>query len=779
MREAPRRIPARSAPARLARRRRPYGRAALAVLCLGTGLGTGTVSAASGTQITDVRTWSAPERTRIVLDLDGKSTYKVWRSASPPHLTIEVHAALGASGRAAVPKADKRVKDVKMEQAGGVTRIAVSLPRPLQYKHFALAPYGPHKPHRIVVDVYDRPATVSRSAPRPAPPARAASASRAGRPFVVIVDPGHGGEDPGAVGRYYRTREKDVVLQIGRRLKREIDALPGMRAELTRRGDYFVSLGGRVRKADALHGDLFVSIHADTSRDRHTRGTHVYTLAPRSARDRRAVRVAKMENASDLMGGVDAAARLPMIFDGDGSPNNTVESRVLARMALGRLREVNRDGREGRRSEARFWVLKGNRPSLLVETAFLSNRDDERNLRAAAFQQQLAHDLAMSIRDYVETRVRGGSIVHTVKNGETLSHIAARYGVGIGDLTEANRIARNGILRTGDRLVVPRQAWPGYGAPAAAPAPRPLVRKVAYTRPEPAGGAAGGVSGFLANVPAAGTHRVRSGENLTLIARRYGVRLADLMRFNGLNRGSPLIVGRRLKVPPTRPGDLLHTVRRGETLSGLAASHAIPLSAVAAANDLRPTARLRVGQRLILPGARPRVPATPRATPAAARVPSRSAPMHHTVGRGETLSGLATRYGVDQGDLARANGLGLWARLKVGQRLTIPGAAPPAPTRKITVTRGQTLSGLAQRYRVSQAELARMNGLRTGARLLVGQRLTVPGGAGGPMVHVVRPGDSLTRIARAYDVSVGALQRTNALRDADRLAVGASLVIPR
>jgi len=675
---------------------------------------------------------------------------------------------------------------VKVEQAGGVTRIALGLSQPLQYKHFALAPYGPHKPHRIVVDVYDRPATVSRSAPRPAPPpARSASVPRAGRPFVVIVDPGHGGEDPGAVGRYYRTREKDVVLQIGRRLKREIDALPGMRAELTRRGDYFVSLGGRVRKADALHGDLFVSIHADTSRDRHTRGTHVYTLAPRSARDRRAVRVAKMENASDLMGGVDAAARLPMIFDGDGSPNNTVESRVLARMALGRLREVNRDGREGRRSEARFWVLKGNRPSLLVETAFLSNRDDERNLRAADFQQQLAHDLAMSIRDYVETRVRGGSIVHTVHSGETLSHIAARYGVGIGDLTEANRIARDGILRTGDRLIVPRQGWPGYGAPAAAPAPQPLVRKVAYTRPEPTGGGApaGGVSGFLANVPAAGTHRVRSGENLTLIARRYGVRLADLMRFNGLNRGSPLVVGQRLKIPPTRPGDLLHTVRRGETLSGLAASHAISLSAVAAANDLRPTARLQVGQRLILPGARPAMPATPPATPPAAppaaRVSARGAPMHHTVAPGETLSGLATRYGVDQGDLARANGLGLWARLKVGQRLTVPGAAAPAPTRKIVVARGQTLSGLAQHYGVSQAELARMNGLRANARLLVGQRLTVPGGAGGPMVHVVRPGDSLTRIARAYDVSVGALQRTNALRDADRLAVGASLVIPR
>jgi N-acetylmuramoyl-L-alanine amidase len=769
MREDPTRISARTVRARPACRRKAFGRAAAAALCLAAGLWPGLPLAAAGVAITDLRTWSAPERTRVVLDLDGASSYKVWRQATAPQLVVEVKGALNHTGRTRLPKVDDRVRGVRVEQTGDVTRIALTLSQPLQYKHFALQPYGAHKPHRIVVDVYARPAAVARTAPRPAPapPVRA----RGGRAFVVVIDPGHGGEDPGAVGRYYRTREKDVVLRIGRLLEAEIDALPGMRGELTRRGDYFVSLGGRVRKADALHGDLFVSIHADSSRDRRTRGTHVYTLAPRSARDRRAVRVARMENASDLMGGVDVAAGLPMIFDRDGAPNNTVESRVLARMAMGRMRDLNRDGREGRRSEARFWVLKGDRPSLLVETAFLSNREDERNLRSAEFQRRLAHDLALAIRDYVETRVRGGAIVHTVHSGETLSHIARRYGVGIRDLTEANRIARNGIIRTGDRLVVPRQGWPGYGgatgagAPAAVPpAATPTVRKVAFNpTPAPATAPAG--------PRGAGTHRVRPGENLTVIARRYGVRLSDLMRLNGLRRDAPLLIGQSLKVPARRKGDLLHTVRRGETLSGLAASYAISQSALAAANDLRPQARLWVGQRLLLPGAAP-------PTPAAVSAP-RALSMFHTVGRGETLSGLATRYGVSQGDLARANGLGLWARLRMGQRLVVPGVAAPAPTRKHIVTRGQTLSGLALRYGIRQTELARMNGLRSNARLLVGQKLTVPGGAGGPGVHVVRRGDSLTRIAGLYGVSVNALQSANALRNADRLLVGASLVIPR
>ncbi|MBI5136303.1 MAG: LysM peptidoglycan-binding domain-containing protein [Nitrospirae bacterium] len=718
---------------------------------------------ASSVDITDLRTWSAPDNTRLVLDLNGDPSYRVTRESDPERLVVEIRGARPRTAQTSWGPVDGRVSGVTMESTPRGTRVVVALAGEGQFKHFALSPYR-DKPYRIVLDVLGpRRETISAAPPEPTPEPVVAPAAPPGRPFVVVVDAGHGGEDPGAIGRYYHTREKDVVLKIARYVREELAAMPGMRPYLTRDGDYFISLGGRVRRADRLQADLFVSIHADTSGNRRTRGTHVYTLAPRSSADRSAVRVARMENASDLVGGEQAAARLPMIFDQNGSPNNVVESRVLSHLAYRRFADLNANGREGRRSEARFWVLKGQRPSILVETGFLSNKLDERELRSEAFQRDIARRVALAVRDYYENRVNPSLVVYSVQPGDTLTRIARRFGVSVADIVRANDVDRASHITVGSRLNVPvRGAGPapaevervadaavvaeagadvvdsaaevvaeagaeGVGADAEVVAETGAdeemtaeaeARPVALAAPEPETEptplvALTAMKAHAADTPKPTLHTVRRGDNPTRIARRHGVRLADLMAANRLDARADLIVGQRLTVPAPRSGDRLHVVAAGETLSGLAQRYDVSLSELARVNDLLTRARLVKGQRVIVPGA------------------------------------------------------GFGAR--------------PAPPREHLVRSGESLSGLAQRYGVSLSSLAAANNLSTRARLLKGQRLLVPAGearSAAPRVHVVGGGDSLIRIARRYDVPVERLRDANRIADADRLLMGRRLVIP-
>ncbi len=726
-----------------------------------------TVSHAAKVGITDLRTWSAPDSTRMVVDLTGAPTYRVKRENNPPRLVIEIKGGTPRTDRRQWGKVDQRIDGVSLEATAKGTRITVNLPHYSAFKHFALSPYG-DKPHRIVLDVLGpkrerigKPAPKA-AKPRPVATVRPAVKRYSGRPFVVVIDAGHGGEDPGAIGRYYKTREKDVVLKIARYLKSELDRIPGIKAVLTRTGDYFISLGGRVRKADRARGDLFISIHADSSRNRRTRGTHVYTLAPRTSQDRRAVRVARMENASDLVGGVQAAARLPMIFDRNGAPNNVVESRVLSHLTLDRLSKLNGRGRKGRRSEARFWVLKGKRPSILVETGFLSNKQDEKALRSSTFQKQLAHQVAMAVKDYRDSRVTASTFVYVIKKGDTLSHIAKRYGVSVKQLMATNRLRRNAKLIVGKRLTIPARGRH-----------EPEARTVALVTPKPAL-AAPAIPERSAG--AIRTHRVKRGENPTRIARRYGIRLSDLLAANGLSTKARLSVGQVLKIPAPRSGDYRHVVTRGQTLSGLAKRYGVPLSELARVNDLSTRARLKRGQSLLIPGATVSPSSTHRSK--SVQKSTSGAPRVHLVKRGETLSGLAKRYGVSLSELARINHLSTRARLDRGQRLTLPAdAVVTAQTHR--VKRGETLSGLAQRYGVSLSRLARANGLSTRAKLIKGQTLSIPADrAGRPRIHVIRNGESLSRIALRYDVSLSALRAANPIADADHLAVGQRLRIP-
>src|SRR5580700_942519 len=341
-----------------------------------------------------VRLWAGPDSTRVVLDLSGSAQHSLQVLKDPDRVVIDVAGARLAGGVRAAPAGAGAIKQVRMaHRPSGELRIVLDLSKPIQAKSFLAAPndrYG----YRLVIDLgqsqsVDTPVKVEHAPPD-------------ARDLVIAVDAGHGGEDPGAIGKN-GTREKDVVLAIARELALKINAEPGMRAVLTRNGDYFVPLRDRMRRARAQQADLFVSIHADSIRDRRVDGSSVYILSQRGATDEASRWLAERENASDLIGGVslddkdDVLASVLLDLSQSASLN---ASQVAAERVLHQLMQAG-EVRKHEVQQARFMVLKSpDIPSMLVETAYISNPQEEQRLRTPVHQSKLAAAIHLGVRDY-------------------------------------------------------------------------------------------------------------------------------------------------------------------------------------------------------------------------------------------------------------------------------------------------------------------------------------------------------------------------------------------
>jgi N-acetylmuramoyl-L-alanine amidase len=286
---------------------------------------------------------------------------------------------------------------------------------------------------------------------------------------VIAVDAGHGGKDPGARGGR-GTREKDVTLSISQRLARAVNAEPGMRAVLTRDSDRFVPLRARMELARGQKSDLFLSIHADAFRDRRVRGATVYTLSEKGATDEASRRLAARENAAVTIGGVQLKDKDPMLAGVllDLSQNASLSSSMDVGEEI--LRELGKFARVRKRhvQRAPFLVLKSpDVPSLLIETAFISNPDDESNLRRTAYQEQLVAAILDGMRDYFYQNPPAGTRVaqlaqnaqpserqYVIRRGDTLSEIADRYKVSMRNIRSHNSL-RNDRIRVGQVLRIP------------------------------------------------------------------------------------------------------------------------------------------------------------------------------------------------------------------------------------------------------------------------------------------------------------------------------------
>jgi len=380
--------------------------------------------------ISSVRLWPAQDYTRLTLESKQLLAYNMFTLAAPARLVVdlenvELNATLNELG-SKVSSDDPYIRSLRIGRfKPGVVRLVFDLKAEVKPQLFSLKPVGEYG-HRLVLDIY--PATpidplmalaeqmeqklganapLAGSAevaatPAPATPATPEAPELRNRLLLVAVDAGHGGEDPGARGRR-GTREKNVTLAIARRLKAQIDATPGMRAILIRDGDYFIPLVGRVAKARKAHADLFVSIHADAFVKPHARGSSVFALSESGATSASARWLAKKENEADLIGGVNLAVQDPYLARTllDLTQTATInDSMKLARHVLDELRDVNTLHR-GHVEQAGFAVLKSpDIPSILVETAFISNPQEEKRLREERYQDKMAGAILEGIKRY-------------------------------------------------------------------------------------------------------------------------------------------------------------------------------------------------------------------------------------------------------------------------------------------------------------------------------------------------------------------------------------------
>ena len=355
---------------------------------------------------------SAPER--VVIDLpqtrrhaslpaiSTDSLVRALRSGRPNSHTLRLVLELRAPARV----------HLHWQDVSGVAQLSVELTRvPVLSARTA--------PAKAIVPAVATPAAMPPAAAPPAPPSgsllqsvHAAHAPQAARDVIIAVDAGHGGEDPGATGPD-GTHEKNVTLAIARALAARIDGEPGMHAVLTRDGDYFVPLRDRMERARAAHADLFVSIHADSVRDRSIEGSSVYILSERGASSEAARRLADQENAADLKGGISLAAQAPELRSVlmDLSQNASMaQSGEAAQDVLGALDRVGAV-RKREVQQAAFVVLKSpDVPSMLVETAYISNPSEERRLRDPQQQQRLAQAIFSGIADYFRQYPPQGSL---------------------------------------------------------------------------------------------------------------------------------------------------------------------------------------------------------------------------------------------------------------------------------------------------------------------------------------------------------------------------------
>jgi N-acetylmuramoyl-L-alanine amidase len=411
--------------------------------------------------VENIRVWSEDGRTRVVLDLSGPAQHNIFTLRGPDRLVVDLKDSRLASGLEDLPQGSGALSRIRSGlRANGQLRVVLDLNESVRSRSFTAGPNSKYG-DRLVIDL-QRQGSLH-------PVKRASEGYVAGRDIVVAIDPGHGGRDPGSIGRD-KTNEKDVALAVAKNLARRIDEEPGMKAVLIRDGDYYVDHRERIAIARRNKADLFVSVHADSVRDRRAKGASVYALSLKGATDEAAMRLAQRENAADMVGGVSLAGKDEVLASVllDLSQNAALGASLDVGAKV--LDELAKVGSMHRRTvqQAGFIVLKSpDVPSILVETAFISNPAEEAKLKSETHRAKLANAILAGIRSYFYTnpppdtqiamslkRSPTPQVDYVISRGDTLSEIAARYNVSVTAIKSANSLSGN-TVRVGQTLRIP------------------------------------------------------------------------------------------------------------------------------------------------------------------------------------------------------------------------------------------------------------------------------------------------------------------------------------
>ncbi|PQJ88153.1 LysM peptidoglycan-binding domain-containing protein [Aliivibrio sifiae] len=552
----------------------------------------------SANTLKGIRVWPSPDETRVVIDLNSEANYSYFTLSSPYRLVVDLK---NTNVKAKLPLS---VKDSKVltnirkssSPSKGTTRLVFELKYAVTAEVFKLSPTpGGQYGHRLVMDLPHSGSSASKpTASKPAKPSKSVINSNTNHivgngEIIIAIDAGHGGEDPGSIGPT-RKYEKHATLAISKKVVAQINAQPGMRAIMTRSGDYFVNLNKRTDIARKNKSHLLVSIHADSFRTPQPRGGSVFVLNTRRANTEIGRWVEQHEKQSELLGGAgDVLAKnsndrnvsqtlLDLQFSHSQKEGYKLATDVLSEM--GKVIKLHKKAPVN----ASLAVLKSpDIPSILIETGFISNPTEEKQLFQRGHQDKIARAISKAIIRYLNDNPPQGTLLaskkeqttHKVRSGESLSRIAQKYGTTTAKLKSANKL-KSTSLAVGQVLKIPSNK-PVYVAPKASmQKAKPSVRKSRKTI----------------------THTVRSGEYLGKIASKYKVSTSSIRSLNRL-KSDTLFVGQKLKVSIVAPIQK-HTVKRGEFLGKIATKYGVTVSSIRTANKLR-SDKLAVGQVLIIP----------------------------------------------------------------------------------------------------------------------------------------------------------------------------------